>query len=193
MRCPKCDAENPDGATECASCGAALAEPEGAAGAVSVEAPAPPKRRRISRLAILALLAACAAPWAQVARDQAGGPWATADPTKLYPLLWGLEILGLVLFLAAIAVGAISAVQVCLRRAELRGVALAIGGVLLGLGGMMGESLSGSLRPPVRDILTQMGGGAGVYNPQTTLIVAVAVIVLEIVLWLTGRARVQPQ
>lgn len=181
MRCPKCNAENAEGAALCASCGADLTAP------AEAPSPAAPRgRSRLSGMAVLALIAACAAPWCQVLRDLAIGP---SDPDQVRLLLTALDIAATVLFLLAVALGAIVFVKVLVHRGQLRGAALGLGAFVLGIGGMLSDMLGTMTSGTVSDILTGMGGGSGVYNYQITLVIAAAAIVSEIVLAFTGRGE----
>jgi len=184
MKCAKCGAENPEGAEVCGSCSSPLAE---RAEAAPPEAPARPRRRRLSKMAIVSLLAACAAPWAGVIGDQAGGSWLPADPTISLPVLLGLEILRYLLYIAAIALGGIAVVQVGLRSRELRGAALAAGGIVLALGGMLGATLGTYTPGRPGEFLSGLGGGAGEYDWLLTLVIFLAVILIEVALSLVAR------
>jgi hypothetical protein len=128
----------------------------------------------LSKFGLFAFIFACLAPWAGVMRDQAGGKWLPADPTISMPVLMAFEILGTALFVLAILMGAVAAVQVALRWSELRGIALALGGLVLAAAGMLGSNIGGSFQG--------FSGGAGTYDWRLTLVVGVAAIICEIVL-----------
>jgi len=180
MRCPACDAENAEGATTCASCGKGMVQ----AGTSSVAAPqatARTKSRRLSKFAVFALLAAAIAPSMQVMRDSAGGHWLSADPTKSYIILMALDSGAVVLLVAAIIASLVALAQVIARPA-LRGGAVAVGALILAVGGMAG-GLFGSTTPgALGEMLTAMGGGGGLYIWKTTAVIAGAAIVAEIVI-----------
>jgi len=180
MRCPACDADNPEGATACTSCGKSIpqaAEPTSAPGPVA----APPSRKRLSRLAVFALLAAALAPTLQVQRDFAGGPLLLRFTGPSYLLLMGLDTAANVLFVAAVIASIVALAQVILRP-DLRGGALAVAGLLLAVGGVVGGTYAALMRGQAGVLLRAMGGGAGVYIWQTTVIVLAAAVVCEIVL-----------
>ena len=188
MRCPECGEEAAEGSTACGSCSTELGgEAKPSAQASAAAAPARP-RRRLSRFAVIALLAACAAPWMQVLRDGAGGKWAPSDPAVLFAILTGFDVLGLAFFVIAILLGAVALMQVLVNRSTLRGWALALGGLMLGLGGMMSERLEAMLRgTPAADVVAGMAGGAGIYNWVLTAVIVVEVVVIEIMLGIGGR------
>lgn len=194
MRCPECGEEIAEGSTECAKC--STASGEGTEPVVQVsggEAPTRP-RRRLSRMAIIGLVAVCIAPWLHVLRDQAGGAWAPSDPATLYLLLTGFEVLGLAFFMLGILLGTVSLVQVVMNWAKLRGAALGLCALILGLGGMLGETLGNTLYgTPAGDVFAGMRGGEGIYKPAVTWVIVAAMVVIEIMLGLTGRRPPEPE
>jgi len=183
MRCPACNAENAEGATVCASCGKNMpqAAAPSAAETAAAQPAARPKGRRLSKIAVFALIAAAIAPSMQVLRDSAGGHWVSADPAKSYLVLTILDSGATVLLLAAIVAGLIALAQVVVRSGELRGAALAVGGLILGVGGMLGSMYGNAMSGAAGEVLSAMGGGGGIYVWQTTAVMAGAAIVAEIV------------
>lgn len=180
MRCPACDAENPAGATVCIACGKSMTQPADAAPAQVPPAPAP-KRRRLSRLAVFALLAAAVAPLLQVLRDMAGGPLLARFAGRSYLFLMGLDTGATVLFAAAIIASIVALAQV-LRRSDLRGGALAVGGLLLAVAGMAAGTYAVFMPGNAGALLRAFGGGGDSYVWETTVIVLATAVVCEIVL-----------
>jgi hypothetical protein len=187
MRCPACDVENAAGATVCTSCGKNMTQPAGAAPAQVFAAP-PAKGRRLSRLAVFALLAAALAPSLQVLRDQAGGPLFAHlaikthfFATKGYLFLMVLDTGATVLFVAA-AIAAVVALAQVLIRSDLRGGALAVGGLLLAVGGMAAGTYATFMPGQAGILIRAFGSGGDSYVWQTTVIVLAAAVVCEIVL-----------
>ena len=180
MRCPACDVENAAGATVCTSCGKNMTQPAGAAPAQVFAAP-PAKGRRLSRLAVFALLAAALAPSLQVLRDQAGGPLFAHLPGKGYLLLMVLDTGATVLFVAAAIAGVVALAQVLIR-SDLRGGALAVGGLLLAVGGMAAGTYATFMPGQAGILIRAFGSGGDSYVWQTTVIVLAAAVVCEIVL-----------
>jgi len=178
MRCPACNAENVEGATVCASCGKNM--PQAAAPSAAETSAAQPRGRRLSKIAVFALIAGAIAPSLQVLRDSAGGHWLSADPAKSYLVLTILDSGATVLLLAAIVAGLVALAQV-ISRPNLRGGALAVGGLILGVGGMAGSMYGNAMSGPAGEVLSAMGGGGGIYVWQTTAVIAGAAIVAEIV------------
>lgn len=187
MRCPACGAENPEGATLCASCGKAIAQAPEAAPA---QAPAAPPGKRLSRLAVFAAIAVAVAPWLQVMRDEAGGnafarlaAKSHAVAAKGYLVLTVLDTGATVLFALAIIASLVAFAEV-LRRADLRGGALALAALLLAVGGMAAGTYGLFMPGYAGDLLRSLGGGSGSYVWHTTAIILAAAIVIEIVLLL---------
>lgn len=185
MRCPACTVENAEGATVCASCGKDMTAAADAPAAQAAPASAPAAGRRLSRLAVLALIAASIAPSMQVQRDLAGGRYfGTLAKNPMF--LMGLDVGANVLFAIAIIAGIVALAQV-IRRSDLRGGALAVGGLVLALGGMASSTYGSSLEGRAGELLRAMGGGSETYVWRTTVIVLGAAVLSEIVLILFGR------
>jgi MFS family permease len=195
MRCPACNAENLEGAVTCASCRAALSG--AAAPAAAAEQPAPqeaavaPGRRRLSKLAVFAIVAAGIAPWLQVLSMESGGSWLGAAAANNWVVLMGLEYGAYALFAFAI-IASLFALAHVLGRQRRRGGALAVGGLLLAVGGMAGNVYGPTLGGRAGELLAAMGGGTGHYAWQTAANIAGAAVVCEIVLLFVGGRAPAP-
>jgi MFS family permease len=195
MRCPVCNAENPEGAVTCASCGAAMGE---AAAPVAVEAPQPPApaagagRRRLRILAVVAIVLAALAPWPQVLTIESGGDLLGDAAAGNWRVLMYLDYGAYALFAIAIITSLLALAHV-LGRQHRRGGALAIGALLLAVGGMAGSIYGPVAGGRVSELITAMGGGTGRYAWQTTAVVVGAAVVCEIVLLFVGGRAPQPQ
>ncbi len=192
MRCPACGVENSDGATVCTSCGKDLT-PVAAQTAVATttkpEAPALRLRSRpLSKMALFGLILGVLAPFLQVLAD---GPWIAVKPgahgaAQNYVIIMALTYGGTLCLFLAIIFGLLTLSQVAKR--TVRGGALAVGAFLLGLGGMFGKYYAMLMPSEAARIIATMGE-QGYYVWQTTVIVAAAAIVCEIVLaFATGPA-----
>jgi hypothetical protein len=152
-------------------------------------APAVRKGRRLSKFAVIAVVGGALAPWLQVLRDGAGGKWVPADPTISYLVLTAFDSLSQVLFVAAIALGLVALAQVAVRGKELKGAALALGGLVLGAAGMLSTVFADQTPPGLRDAVEAIGGGSGAYKPITTVIIVAAVILIEVLLSMAGGGQ----
>jgi hypothetical protein len=139
----------------------------------------------MSKLAVFALVAAAVGPWLKVMSDAGGGHWLSADPRKSYVVLTLLASGAIVLYTAAIITSLVALAQV-IARPGLRGGALAVGGLVLAVGGMLGDVFGSTLGGTLGKVLSAMGGGGGLYLWQTTVVIVAAAVVAEIVVGLAS-------